>query len=942
MKRLYSLFLLIVAILVLVNVFFYLHIYRQQLDYQKDLLLKQTQICGWEIERKVSDFQNELHRILFTKNINDFFTDHNSKINVSRQLEVLFSKYSNLVSSVQVYNGSNQVYSLSKDRSNMILSDEYQVRTQKSLYNREHFERKNGDWIYVLPSFSEGNRVVLNVQATLNIDHLAKNIFENYHLEDTQWQALIDNDGTIRLHNHSSEEIRFQQIESITNNLFDGKDGSILQSVYLSRGKEKVLTAFYPVIVFTEEIGILFSIKTDKIITSVILNIIMLASATFLILIVILLIFLAVLRRKQQEEHILKQSESRLKMILDSLPIGIFYTSENKTIQSVNNAALDILKISDEKILIGKESQGLFFHFREIPFSVKGIDEATSLYVYYDELDNEILLYIKEIPFDIQGEKSYLLAFIDITPLENARKAEAAANSSKTDFIAKISQDIRTPLNGILSVSETLSAEKTLSAEYKEKVDIIKKSAELLVSVINDLIDFSKAEIGKIFVEEIPFVIQNEVELVISSFSAMCEEKSISIFTEADDDFPEEIIGDPFIIRQILTNLVSNAVKHSGGGKILISLKTEHSETENLRLKVIVQDDGVGIPSQLAALVNKSTPDTEISEKQSIPEGLLKTRKLVKLLNGEFRVESPSLLSSGKNPGTMVSFSMQAFSNMGPQKNIDFSHIKDYSDIRVLIFHDPKRKDVSLQKILKDLEIKSEITQFNESSIALLKSRLGDKTDNYSLIVIMDTPAQNGFTIARDLFINELSQNYMVLMISSNNRPGNLIKCQRMGVDYYLLYPYESSEIFDFIQNSFTHIEVPVSKPVTLKKIRQDISILVAEDNAINQRVAQIIFKSLGFEIDIATNGQKAVHMVQEKQYDIIFMDIRMPVKTGFDATYEIRKIGFTMPIVALTANVSELDRTKAMEVGMNDFLSKPVRVDNIKNILIKWFSEPI
>jgi len=285
---------------------------------------------------------------------------------------------------------------------------------------------------------------------------------------------------------------------------------------------------------------------------------------------------------------------------------------------------------------------------------------------------------------------------------------------------------------------------------------------------------------------------------------------------------------------------------------------------------------------------------------------------------------------------------MKVFSNKGPEKNIDFSHIRNYSDIRVLIFHDPKRKDVSLQKILKDMEIKSEITQFNDSSIPLLKARLSEKSDNYSLLVIMDTPAQNGFTIARDLYINELSQNYLVIMISSNNRPGNLVKCQRMGVDYYLLYPYESSEIFDFIQNSFTHIEIPVSKPVTLKKIRQDISILVAEDNAINQRVAQIIFKNLGFEIDIAPNGMKAVNMVREKQYDIIFMDIRMPVKTGFDATYEIRKLGFAMPVIALTANVSELDRTKAMEVGMNDFLSKPVRVDNIKNLLIKWFSEPV
>jgi signal transduction histidine kinase/CheY-like chemotaxis protein len=940
-KKLYAFFILIVAILVLVNVFFYLYIYRQQLNYQKDLLLKQTQICGWEIERKVSDFQNELQRLLFTKNINDFFTDDQAKFNVTKQLEVLFSKYSNLISSIQIYDSHKRVFSLSKDMNNLILSDEYLSRTQKELKEREGFEKIEKNWSFALPSFTPDNKVRLNVLINFDINLFAQSIFENYHIEDTQWQLLLDSDGSIRFHNHSSQIISIQNIELINAGLFEGNEGSVLQTITLDKSKERVITSYYPVNVFQQDLGVLFSIKTDKIFTSVILNIIILAAATFIILIVIILMFMAFIQKKQQEENKLRKSEKSLRIILESLPIGIFFSSKNKIIQSVNKAGLEILKIQDENNLIGKESQGLFFQFKDIPFSVKGIGEESNLYVYYDENDTEILLFKKEIPLDIPGEQSILEAFIDITPLENARKAEVSANNSKSDFIAKISQDIRTPLNGILSMSESLTQEKSFSENNKDKVEIIRKSAELLVSVINDLIDFSKTEIGKIYVEEIPFRLENEIEIVVNSFTAMSEENKISVYTEIEDYLPGEIIGDPFIIRQILTNLLSNAIRHSAGEKILITVKTVDSQEENRTISISVQDDGKGISPGIMSIIN-SNVSVDLPEKHPGIEGLLKSKKLVQIIRGELKIQSPSLISSGKTPGTMVSFTMQAVSNKGPEKNIDFGHIKDYSDIKVLIFQDPKKKDNSLQKILKDLEVKSETTQFNETSISLIKSRLSDKNENYSLVVIMDTPSQNGFTIARELFINDLTGNFLVLMISSNNRPGNLLKCQRMGVDYYLLYPYESSEIFDYIQNSFTHIEIPVTKPVQLKKLRQDLSILVAEDNAINQRVAQIIFKNLGFEIDIAPNGQKAVSMASEKGYDIIFMDIRMPLKTGFDAAYEIRNLGLSMPIIALTANVSELDRTKAMEVGMNDFLSKPVRVDNIKNILIKWFSQPV
>lgn len=941
MKKLYGLFFLVIAILIVVNIFFYNNIYQQQINYQKNILLKQTQICGWEIERNASDFQNEFQRILFSKNIDQFFIDEETRTNTTQQFEVLFSRFNSLIASIQILDNNNNVFSLVKDKRNVLLTDQYLSRTQKPLQEKELFEKNNGEWTYTTPCFSGKNQVTTNIIITFDINFFVKAIFKNYHIEDSQWQLLLEPDGRISMHNHSSQNIVLTRLELINENLSRGIEGSLLQAVIVDETKEKYLTAFYPVSFYSEEFGILFSIKTDKVFSTVLINIIFLATATFIILVIILFIFIAFLQKKRQEEVNLKKSEGTLRKIMETLPIGIFFISQDKKILSVNKTALEILKISDEKIILGKESTSLFFHFKEIPSLLKANNEETNLFIYYDEDDSEVLLFKKEMPLEVEGQDIILETFIDITPLENARKAEVAANNAKSEFLSKISQDIRTPLNGILSMSESLCQEKSMDENQKDKIEIIRKSAELLVSVINDLVDFSRIEAGKVLIEETRFSLQSEIELVIDSFAAMSEEKNIPIFTEIEDDFPEEIIGDPFILRQILTNLISNSLKYSQGEKVLISSGISEQKDECITVKITIQDDGKGVSANIKDIIKNNTY-AECSEKQHGCEGLLKSKKLVDILKGELNIESPSLISSANKPGTLVSFTIQAFSNKSPEKNIDFSHILQYSDIKVLIFNDPKKKETSLAKVLKDFEIKSEITQFNDSSIPLLKARASDKQDNYSMIVIMDTPGQNGFTIAREIFINDLSDKFLILMISSNTKSGNLVKSKRMGVDYYLLYPYESSEIFDFIQTNFQNIDIPVSKPFHLKKIRQDISILVAEDNAINQKVAQIIFKNLGFEIEIAANGQKAVSMVRENKYDIIFMDLRMPVKTGFDATYEIRKLDYSMPIIALTANVSESDRTKAREVGMNDFLSKPVRADNIKNILIKWFSEPV
>lgn len=942
MKKVYALLSLVVAILIIVNIFFYLHIYRQQITYQKETLIRQTQTCGWEVEKNINDLQNELQKLLFTRNLNVFFTNPQERQYISFRIESMISKYSSLINSIQIFDTETNYFIMQRDRSNNLISDRYLSRNQKPLVERELAEVRNGEIHYSIPVYSPDNNLNINILVTLNLHFYMLSNFDNYHVGDSQWQLLLDSDGMISLHNHTGENVSMTKQHEILQDILEGIEGTLTQTVTLGEKEHHFITAHYPINLLGKDYGIVFLLKSEKILSSVLFNIIFLAAATFIILIVIIVIFIYFFRRKQLEEKKLKDSEGSLKKILESLPIGIFFTGPDSIIRSVNFAALEILRIRDEKMLIGKDSSAFFLQFKDTPLAMRDLAEGSRLYVYYDEHDNEILIYKKEIPLELQEEKILLEAFVDFTPFENSRKAEAASNTSKSEFITKISQDIRTPLNGILSMTESLKQSKSTPAREQEKIEIIRKSSELLVSVVNDLIDFSKTETGKIVVEESPFVLNSEVSIVVDSFKTFSEKEKIDISVHYGEDIPEEVIGDPFLVRQILTNLISNALKYSGAKKININTRLVFRKEESLLIRISVEDNGKGISSNIVETVFSETYSSYVDKLHSC-EGLMKSKKLAELMGGEFVLQSPApSMGKGSNQGTLASFTIQVFSNKGTEKKLNLTRFKNYSDIRTLIFSDPGKKELSLIKLLKDFEIQSEITPFNEMTIPVLKIRVQNDQNNTPLLIIPDTIHQNGFAIAREIFINDLSNHFLILMISSNNKPGNLIKSKRMGVDYYLLYPYEASEIFDFIQNHFTGIAIPKSKPLYLKKIRKDISILLVEDNDINQKAAQIIFKNLGFEIDVAANGLEAVNMVKERKPDIVFMDIRMPIKSGFDATYEIRNLGFTNPIVALTANATDMDKSKAVEVGMNDFLVKPVRVETIKNVLIKWFSEPV
>lgn len=562
----------------------------------------------------------------------------------------------------------------------------------------------------------------------------------------------------------------------------------------------------------------------------------------------------------------------------------------------------------------------------------------TSHFYFYNRGGNEITLYRKELPCNIDDKEYVLCAFIDITPVDKERKFEAAANTAKSDFLAKMSHEIRTPMNGIIGMAQALSKEK-LNENQREYISIIRRSADLLLNIIDDILDYSKIEAGKMQIEDVPYSLREEVLLSVDVFKAIVEEKDLIIDVDFEDSLPDKIIGDPFRLRQVLSNLISNAVKFTHQGKINVKVKLEEEYSGNLTLLFTVSDTGVGIPKdKLASIFDSFTQAEKSTSRNYGGSGLGTTicKQLVTLMNGEIWAESPSGLSTNKKyPGSSFNFTIEVFSNKELEKKIDFSSYSKLEDVNALVITDKKLTNKRLFSYLEHIKVNSTIHYFQDSTVHDIKAILQDKNTDYQLLIILDDVNLDGLTLAKTLYDDGYTSKQRVFVFSSNHSPENYIQSKLSGVDYYIVQPFEQQKINSYLGECFPSINMENEKGIELRK---NLQILVAEDNLINQKVAENIFKNIGFEIDIAADGLEVIEKVNEKAYDIIFMDLEMPEMNGIEATKEIRKLGYQMPIVAMTASASEATKVNSLNAGMNEYTTKPVKLETVQAMLEKWF----
>jgi signal transduction histidine kinase/CheY-like chemotaxis protein len=611
----------------------------------------------------------------------------------------------------------------------------------------------------------------------------------------------------------------------------------------------------------------------------------------------------------------------------------------NKKVHLINNTAREMLRISPDEDPSSGIVERRFSNFSK-PSNKSNSAYDTDLYFYYQREGSEVAIFKKELPCTIENKEYIISTFIDVTLVEKERKFEAAANTAKSDFLAKMSHEIRTPMNGIIGMADALSKED-VTDNQKEYISIIRRSADLLLNILDDILDYSKIEAGKMLIEEIPFNLREEVDLSVDLFRSIAEEKDLIIESNISDDVPDKIIGDPFRLRQVLSNLISNAVKFTHKGKIEVSVILEESYSGNITLLFSVADTGVGIPKEKINTVFNSFTQAETTTSRKYGGSGLGTticKQLVSLMNGEIWVESPANLTNNKNlPGTRFNFTIEVYSNNELEKNVDFSRIKKFNQIKTLVITHNKSTKKRLYAFMEQHKMQVDTLNFGEHVVTEIEEVLNNKKSNYHLIILVDEPGIDGLWLAKKLQADGYSNSFRIIMLSSNHHPENYIETRLAGVDYYIVQPFEHKVLKTYINECFKFLEdVKEHKALEIKK---NLKILVAEDNEINQKVAETIFRNIGFEISIASDGIEVIEMIKEDDYDIVFMDLEMPEKDGIEATMDIRSLGYQIPIVAMTASATEATKKDSLKAGMNEYTTKPVKSETVLAILEKWFA---
>lgn len=483
-----------------------------------------------------------------------------------------------------------------------------------------------------------------------------------------------------------------------------------------------------------------------------------------------------------------------------------------------------------------------------------------------------------------QESKNYIQFFIEISGILPAAHPESS-EKAKTNFIANISHELRTPLNAIIGMTDLLLSTSKIEVAENEMLRVVKRSADTLLALINDILDFSKIEAGKLEVESIPTDLAAEIQETVNAFTPIAQERNITLTTHLEEALPHDFMCDPLRFRQILNNLIGNAIKFTPEGEVRLSVSRSTTLNGNPALTFCISDTGIGI--QKDKLVTIFTPfaqedDSTTRKFGGTGLGTSISKNLVSLMGGEIWANSPSSISKNPHyPGTEFCFNLP-FITKHINKGLDFSYIFSWAQITTLIVSDETLQVQNIIQNLLALGINHKIMAPSQETILFLKNK-----PSIQLLVIDQRPDFNGLDFLQQIYNNNLHNNFLILLQSSDFQTMNTQLGKRLGADAYLRKPVRLSNLRQLILRHFPNIKSQNS--LTGKVVPDHIKILVAEDNPFNQRVAQNLFRKIGYEIDMVSNGKEAVEKAKNNSYNIVFMDLMMPELDGFDASKELK-----------------------------------------------------
>ncbi len=675
---------------------------------------------------------------------------------------------------------------------------------------------------------------------------------------------------------------------------------------------------------------------------------------------------------KESEEKI-QQETAKLTAMISNMEEGLVFANADDIIVEANPYFCEFLNMKREDI-VGKSLRD----FHKGPASImvneniqkfKANPDSEQFSVQRSIMGKQLILRMQPI-YRNGIYDGVLLNVIDVTELVNAKKeaeemsyalisaleaekklsfqlemaieALEEANKAKSEFLANMSHEIRTPMSGIIGMTE-LALETKLTKEQREYLELVKESADSLLGILNDILDFSKIEAGRFELDLSDFNLRETIESAMDALAVKAYQKGLELICYIKQDVPDSLIGDSGRLRQVILNLVGNAIKFTERGEIVFTAEIDSQTDKDVCIHFSVRDTGIGIPQDKLKSIFEAFTQVDGSTTRKYGGtglGLSISSKLVKMMKGKIWVESELGVGSTFHFTAMFEILKDQKKEI-PTQNIDLRNIS------VLIIDDNYTNRRVLQEMLNSWNIKSSLADSGTLGLKMLRSakESGKPFD----LVILDAmmPEMDGFSVAENIYNDPSISDTKVIMLTSMGRQGDFSRIKELGTAVYLVKPVRRSEMFNILIKLF-NIEGSKERNNDKSKIalENDIGnisakVLLVEDNPVNQRLALKLLEKHGYDVSIANNGIEALDIIKKEKFDVILMDVQMPKMDGFATTTEIRKMeentGEHIPIIAMTAHALKGDREKCLSMGMDDYISKPIKTCELLEIIEKW-----